>query len=302
MIEKNFEIKPISEIREGCPDEGKFFDCLERETKKKSGHGEDITVTIFTAHSELFKKKKPASGEENTLMIKGLGRENRFFSLPDTHSRIKKHDALLLNATAEKAAKVSHTAVAAESKSIPTAYESRQAQVVPLHQLDDNISAIGLSARVWSKQDEEGSEKASTDPLKLHTTLLNTKSDLASQHQKTAQSEMPPRSPHTSVAERRLQVNSSEENGVGIRQKQSLNIDFPFVRWSGEHSVKVSIPPEQHRVSNLILQPSDIRAAEILSRQASQLSGYNTQLLSPYKEEDESEQRKTRQVYEEDLE
>lgn len=314
MIEKNSEIQPVSDIRGVSPDEGKFFDSLERETKKKNGHGEDITVTVFTTHPELFKKKMPVTGEKNAAMIKGSGREIRNVSLSDTHSGVKKRDALLLNAAAKKEAKESRIPGTAESKSVEskaaepkaalttlTAQDSQQAQPVPSRQPEANIPAAGLSAKTGAKHDDDSAEKT-TDALKLHTASLNTRSDVASSRQETGRPEMLPRPPQAAVAERRLQASSSEQNGAGIKQKQSLNIDYPFVRWSGEHSVKVSIPPEQHRVSSLTLQPSDSRAAEMLSRQANQLSGYNTEVLPPHKEEDESEHRQARQAYEEDQE
>lgn len=311
MIDKNSEVQTISEIRGATPDEGKFFDSLERETKKKNGHGEDITLTIFSVHPELFKKKMPTSGDKNAVVLKGLSRQVRDISLSDTHSTVKKHDTLLRNAAAKKEAKVSNTAGGAESSSAEhkvaepkvarTAHESQQVQPGLQRQSEGNIPAAALPAKVASKHDDESSEKTG-DSLKLQAASLSMKSELTSARQEAARPEMPSRASQMPTAERRLQVNSSEQNNAGIRQKQSLNIDYPFVRWSGEHSVKVSIPSEQHRVGSLTLQPSDSRAAEMLSRQANQLTGYNTELLPPHKEEDESEHRQARQAYEEDQE
>lgn len=307
MIEKNSEVQSISEIRGEISDEGHFFDRLKKETKKRNGHSEDLTVSVFTMHSELFKKKAPVSGEKSASINKGLSRQVRDISLSDAHSIVKKRDGLVLNTVAKKETKVSHSAGGDDSKSveprtISTEHHSQQPQAGTQRQSDSNILASGLPVKAApNKHDEESTEKPA-EALKLHTASLNTKSDLTTSRQEAARPEMPPRSSQTPVAERRLQITSSEQNGVGIRQKQSLNIDYPFVRWSGEHSVKVSIPSEQQRVSNLTLQPSDSRAAEMLSRQANQLSGYNTELLPPHKDEDESEHRQARQAYEEDQE
>lgn len=48
--------------------------------------------------------------------------------------------------------------------------------------------------------------------------------------------------------------------------QKPISFNFQFQRWSGEHSVKVSLPQENFREGNVILQASDSRAADAMQR------------------------------------
>lgn len=74
---------------------------------------------------------------------------------------------------------------------------------------------------------------------------------------------------------------------------RSFNIDYQFQRWAGDHSVKISIPTEARRDANIMLLPSDARAADVLSKQMVHLSGHTPELLKP--EHDNEEQKRHQQ-------
>lgn len=72
----------------------------------------------------------------------------------------------------------------------------------------------------------------------------------------------------------------------------TLEVNYPFQRWSGDHSVKVSVPIETRREGHVTLLPSDGRAAEVLARNLGQLTSLTPDLLRPQQERDEQQQRR----------
>ncbi|GKW40837.1 hypothetical protein LOZ86_18915 [Pectobacterium parvum] len=76
---------------------------------------------------------------------------------------------------------------------------------------------------------------------------------------------------------------------------RSFDISYPFQRWAGDHSVKVSIPTEARRDANITLLPSDTRAADVLSRQMVHLSGHAPELLKPEQDNEERERHQQQQ-------
>lgn len=75
------------------------------------------------------------------------------------------------------------------------------------------------------------------------------------------------------------------------KEMQTLEVDYSFQRWSGDHSVKVTIPAQALREGNMTLLPSDARAADALSRNLGMLAGHSPELLQPRQERDEQQKR-----------
>lgn len=75
------------------------------------------------------------------------------------------------------------------------------------------------------------------------------------------------------------QVNTAAVANNAAPEKQSADINYQFQRWSGDHSVKVSIPTSAQRDGHITLQPSDARAADALSRHIGQIPGQKAELL-----------------------
>ncbi|MBN3264708.1 SpaN/EivJ family type III secretion system needle length determinant [Pectobacterium brasiliense] len=83
---------------------------------------------------------------------------------------------------------------------------------------------------------------------------------------------------------------------------RSFDIDYQFHRWAGDHSVKVSIPTEARRDTNITLLPSDTRAADVLSRQMVHLSGHTPELLKPEQDCEERERHQQQDAQDQDEE
>ncbi|QUG74588.1 hypothetical protein GKQ23_06010 [Erwinia sp. E602] len=83
---------------------------------------------------------------------------------------------------------------------------------------------------------------------------------------------------------------------------RSLDLEYKFQRWSGEHSVKVSIPAEAGRDGNLTLLPSGTRAADALTSQFAQLTSHTPKLLDTERDGQQQQHRQPQDVEEEEAE
>lgn len=72
---------------------------------------------------------------------------------------------------------------------------------------------------------------------------------------------------------------------------QSMDLKYQFQSWSGDHSVKVSVSPETRSAGNIILHPSDPRAADALTKQVGNLVGYTPDIVQPRQGREEREQQ-----------
>lgn len=86
----------------------------------------------------------------------------------------------------------------------------------------------------------------------------------------------------------------------GGNEDQTLEVNYQFQRWSGNHSVRISVPTEARREGNVTLLPSDARAADVLLRNMGHLTALSFDLLRPQQERDE--QRQQQQEQDEDQE
>ncbi|EHT97998.1 hypothetical protein CKS_4528 [Pantoea stewartii subsp. stewartii DC283] len=86
------------------------------------------------------------------------------------------------------------------------------------------------------------------------------------------------------------------------KEAQTLEVDYSFQRWSGDHSVKVTIPAQALREGNMTLLPSDARAADALSRNLGTLAGHSPELLQPRQERDEQQKREQQPQQDEEQE
>lgn len=81
----------------------------------------------------------------------------------------------------------------------------------------------------------------------------------------------------------------------GGNDSQTLEVNYQFQRWSGDHSVRISVPTEARREGNVTLLPSDARAADVLLRNMGHLTGINPDILRPEEDRDEQQQRRQQQ-------
>lgn len=93
-----------------------------------------------------------------------------------------------------------------------------------------------------------------------------------------------------------LKTQAGSASGVkGGNEGQTLEVNYQFQRWSGDHSVKISVPTEARREGNVTLLPSDARAADVLLRNMGHLTGLSPDLLRPQQERDEQQQQRRQQ-------
>lgn len=97
------------------------------------------------------------------------------------------------------------------------------------------------------------------------------------------------------------QVNAATA-APSAKEAQTLEVDYSFQRWSGDHSVKVTIPAQALREGNMTLLPSDARAADALSRNLGTLAGHSPELLQPRQERDEQQKREQQPQQDEEQE
>lgn len=97
------------------------------------------------------------------------------------------------------------------------------------------------------------------------------------------------------------QVNAATA-APSAKEAQTLEVDYSFQRWSGDHSVKVTIPAQALREGNMTLLPSDARAADALSRNLGTLAGHSPELLQPRQERHEQQKREQQPQQDEEQE
>ncbi|MBX9488612.1 hypothetical protein J8Z82_11275 [Yersinia enterocolitica] len=120
---------------------------------------------------------------------------------------------------------------------------------------------------------------------------------VSKQGETTAQSRNSP----TTLQQLKIQAGSASGVKSGNEGK-TLEVNYQFQRWSGDHSVRISVPTEARREGNVTLLPSDARAADVLLRNMGHLTGLSPDLLRPQQERDEEQQQQQQQQQDEDQE
>lgn len=80
----------------------------------------------------------------------------------------------------------------------------------------------------------------------------------------------------------------------------TVRISYPFQRWFGEHSVKVSIRRDSLFESAMVLQPSDVRASDALARQLEHWPKQTPHILLPDSAGEERQQDQQQREQEEE--
>jgi hypothetical protein len=99
----------------------------------------------------------------------------------------------------------------------------------------------------------------------------------------------------TTLQQLKTQASAADPVAKPGAESQTLEVDYSFQRWSGDHSVKISVPTQALREGNITLLPSDARAADMLSRNMGHLTGLTPELLQPQRDRDEQQQQRRQQ-------
>lgn len=288
MIEKNSEVMSLLSVsNEKKLEEKDFLDCIEKEKKdKKNGHSEDITIGMFNMFPALYSKRM-ISAEKNTLSVT---RSNRTaipsIELYEIQQSRQKRNAILLPVSKTNENDVSLKDAASLSSSRLTSTET---------------TVMNSPEKLIRSGDDEVREQ-NTETTKTHALSGQLKNDVMQPRQELSRQDIPPRRLQSSAAGNRSSTLTGAVIESSETQKKSLNLKYPFLRWAGEHSVKVSIPMDLNLSRHLSLIPSDSRAAEMLLRQASHLNGFTTELLDPEHNDEEPERRPGQHSKEEEQE
>ncbi len=288
MIEKNSEVISLfTADSEKKLEENSFLDCIDKEKKdKKNGHGEDINIRMFNIFPELYSKHM-ASGEKNSLSVTRNNRTGiQSTALYELLQNRQKRHAISLPTSKINENDVSLKAGISLSSSGLASIEA---------------TGVNISGKLTHTGEDDVREQ-NTEAAKIHTLSGQLKNDGIPPRQELARQDIQPRRPQSSVAEHMLPADVGAISESAATQKQSLHLKYPFLRWAGEHSVKVSIPMDLSPARHLSLLPSDTRAAEMLSRQVSHLNGFTTELLHPQHNDEESERRHSQYSNEEEQE
>lgn len=273
--------------RDGDPEGNDFLDFINNKKKdKKNGHGEDININMINIYPELYREHIHSSGRgmlvvnrENQSHFRNVIDNNIMLSLP-------KKNIFLMPTLLVKENDLSPQSGITSKKSDNITFE---------HTVTNDTEKLTYT----SKDDYK---ESNTEIAKTHLPYAQSKNDVLSHRKELAQQNMQPRRLQSSVADNLSNTRIDVTTKTAAIQNKSLNLDYPFLRWSGEHSVKVAIPLDPSPFRHLTLLPSDPRSAEMLSRQAGQLSGFTTQLLNPQQDDEESERRDVQYNEEEEKE
>lgn len=290
MIEKNSEVISLLSLSAGSEnklEDNSFLDYIDKKKKdKKNGHGEDINIRMFNIFPELY-SKHIASDEKNSPSVTKKNRtgiqSTALYEMLE--NRQKRHATLL------PASKINENDVSPRDGI--SLSSSRLAST--------EATVVNISGKL-TRTGEDDVREQNTETPKIHTLSGQLKNDGMPFRQELARQDMQPRRPQSSVTEHMLPADVGAISKSAATKKQSINLKYPFLRWAGEHSVKVSIPMDLSRSRHLSLFPSDSRAAETLSRQVSHLNGFTTELLHPQHNDEESERRHNQHSQEEEQE
>ncbi|MCS3431544.1 hypothetical protein [Klebsiella sp. BIGb0407] len=273
MIEKNSEVmSELTTFSEKKFDDQDFLTLL---NKNKNGHGEDVSIRILSVLPELYHKHIHSSGR-------------------CTLSTTRNNHSIIHNVACDEI-RQSRAINDITLSAAPTLSESntslRDGTFSSNSRLGIPEVIVANRSGEFILENEDDLKESNKETTKIYSPPANLKTDVLPRRQELPRQDMQSRRLQSSATEHMLKVHVDSITKTAATQRKSLNIDYPFLRWSGERSVKVSIPVDLSPSRHLTLLPSDSRAAEMLSRQVGQLSGFTTELLHPQQDDEEDEER-----------
>jgi len=314
MVEKVSEsiAKSIAEI-DVSSDKNDFLDLINKKKKdKKPADPHDIAAVFFGHIPQLLNKNAAHGGGTKTtdtqvaanhgqslnhLLLEETSDKalrNKILAIAGqhiagnkpTHDSARTKDSVAINGVAAKsddkaiaAALAGVTAQAAGSTANKEGMpESLPAGIESIRSLFSRQSGADATAPQNSLADADSTalQNSLADAALLHRVQAP-----AMQFSEAAFSGTPRNETAARGEKAPVQAGTAQAVGSEATEKQSMDLNYQFQRWSGDHSVKVSIPTNTRGDSNITMQPSDARAADALSRHLSQMPGQKAELLQP---------------------
>lgn len=150
--------------------------------------------------------------------------------------------------------------------------------------LSDTELIMAGNSPLTLQSDKERRQSAKTADMIPVDIAISQRSDASTRGEKV---QVPSEALHKHMPGRTSIISVGKADAVN----QSMDLKYRFQSWSGDHSVKVSVSPETRGAGNIILHPSDLRAADALTKQAGSLAGYTPDIVQPRQGREESEQQ-----------
>ncbi|AHM72790.2 SpaN/EivJ family type III secretion system needle length determinant [Yersinia hibernica] len=321
MVEKISEASMKVAINiDSAADDGALLNQIAKKKKQKEGGEDSVPVAMLSLDTLVRLTPALAHGGGLLKTEKQAMKQNTppFFGLAVDSQQMNKGDSLrrqVALAAAGVAAMASHgqKSGAAEKDEATKAVSSKEAalkllpttaaatkfqQPVPVQQSPATAIASPITFNRSVPETEMGHQGR----------LQRTKDDFGEvrpfwQGEKPSESVLPKHG-ETTMQSKNMpatlqQLKTQASSGTNVvkegREGQMLEVNYQFQRWSGDHSVKISVPTEARRDGNVTLLPSDVRAADVLLRNMGHLTSLSPDLLRPQQERDEQQQQRRQQ-------
>ncbi|WP_042959099.1 SpaN/EivJ family type III secretion system needle length determinant [Erwinia tasmaniensis] len=159
--------------------------------------------------------------------------------------------------------------------------------------LSDAELVMAGNSPLTLQSDKERRQSAKTAEMIPVDIAISQRSDTSTRGEKV---QVPSEALHKHMPGRTSTISVGKADAVN----QSMDLKYRFQSWSGDHSVKVSVSPETRGAGNIILHPSDPRAADALTKQAGSLAGYTPDIVQPRQDREEREQQNRKREPQED--
>lgn len=288
MIETKYDMTLSSDIcNEKFDGEKDFLDIIgHKKQEKRNGNGEDINITMLVILDELYQKSSIFGDTETHLESK------TYKSAIDNSSR---HELL----KSKKNSQVHPSVETHKSVDDLNRVENLTSAKSRMLSTEFTVPATLETRSHISEHREEIHEDQVKEINQLAGRVTN---DLTQYRHELSRQDIPLRKPQPSVVDPNLLSPIEMTIRDKSSRKQSIHIDYSFLRWAGDHSVKVAIPLERSALQRLTLHPSDTRAAEVIARQTNQLYDFKTELLHPQQDDEDPESKSSHYSREEDKE
>lgn len=287
MVDKNHEITGNSLImNDRCLEQDSFLKVLDKKRKEKASVIAEDNNSVVNFYYQQLLISRSVNGGGKTLTESKIENSHLMHNLK-----------MQLTSLKEFSAKPDQKYfLAAKNLSPPQTGEGYQHHMKAHNIQGNNLFENNGDTSVHSTKMSEGvgqpEDKTELAALKqpLSAPLSQWGTGLPAQ-QATSRSETVHRP--LSMTQQRIKHINRAESAIDIgAEKQVVALDYQFQGWTGAHSVKVSIPTELNRESNITLFPSDARVADALLRNIEHTMRRMPALVEPQQDKDERERER----------
>ncbi|WP_440862866.1 SpaN/EivJ family type III secretion system needle length determinant [Symbiopectobacterium purcellii] len=271
---------------------------LERIAEKKKNNETQPSKTIMYLHYYTpILYDKPLSLKHNGALLQEKGKKQVLHD-QDMHRR----DLPVSHTRAYRAAVHDGAPIAVNSMTLPA---TEQSGVVPFFEQRASIVSDKVSDRADPATRFDASRAVDMQPSAESVPAVGPAHDTRG-HYDTS------RPPAKALHTQRNELMNTAFSTITKRERlntlrlgdshddQTVRISYPFQRWFGDHSVKVTLRRDSLFESAMVLQPSDVRASDALARQLGHWPNQTPHILLPDNAGDEQQQGQQQKEQEEE--